>query len=358
MAALSLIPELEHVVRHGSREKRAAALHRITSLFLDGASSYGHEHVDLFDDVFGLLIEQIERRALAELSRRLAPVPKAPINVLRTLAHDDDIAIAGPVLKLAPGMPEADLVDLARTKSQAHLHAISVRRVLGEAVTDVLVRRGDRQVARRVAGNSGARISASGFSRLVKRAAEDGILAEKIGSRPDIPPPLFRELLTRASAVVHKRLIASVAPEVKAQLRDVLAQVTKEVGANVGPRDYGAAQRLVLNLNRAGQMNEAALAAFCGEGKYEEAVAALALIAKVPINVTDRLIGGERSDPVLILCKAAGIGWPTARAILLLRPDGKGSSGHALEEAFGNYNRLSSSTAQRVVRFWQMRRER
>jgi uncharacterized protein (DUF2336 family) len=145
---------------------------------------------------------------------------------------------------------------------------------------------------------------------------------------------------------------------VKAQLRDVLAQVTKEVGANVGPRDYGAAQRLVLNLNRAGQMNEAALAAFCGEGKYEEAVAALALIAKVPINVTDRLIGGERSDPVLILCKAAGIGWPTARAILLLRPDGKGSSGHALEEAFGNYNRLSSSTAQRVVRFWQMRRER
>ncbi len=356
--ALSLIPELEHVVRHGSREKRTAALQRITSLFLDGASSYGDEHVDLFDDVFGLLIEQIERRALAELSRRLAPVPNAPINVLRTLARDDDIAIAGPVLKLAPGMPEADLVDLATTKSQAHLHAISARRVLGEAVTDVLVRRGDRQVARRVADNSGARISASGFSRLVKRATEDGILAEKIGSRPDIPPPLFRELLSRASAVVHKRLVASVAPEVKAQLRDVLAKVTREVGAHAGPRDYGDAQRLVLSLNRAGQMNEAALAAFCGEGKYEEAVAALALIAKVPINVTDRLIGGERPDPVLILCKAAGIGWSTARAVLLLRPDGKGASGHALDEAFGNYNRLSSSTARRVVRFWQVRRER
>jgi uncharacterized protein (DUF2336 family) len=305
-----------------------------------------------------LLIEQIENKALAELSRRLAPVPNAPINVLRALAHDDDIAIAGPVLKLASRMLEADLVDLARTKSQAHLHAISSRRVLGEAVTDVLVRRGDRQVARRVADNSGARISASGFSRLVKRAAEDGILAEKIGSRPDIPPPLFRELLTRASAVVHERLLASVVPEVKAQLRDVLAKVTKEVGAHAGPRDYAAAQRLVLSLNRAGQMNEAALAAFCGDGKYEEAVAALALIAKVPINVTDRLIGGERPDPVLILCKAAGIGWTTVRAILLLRPDGKGTSSHALDEAFGNYNRLSPSTAQRVVRLWQMGRAR
>jgi uncharacterized protein (DUF2336 family) len=358
MVALLLIPELKHVVRQGTREKRAAALRRITSLFLDGASSYGHEHVDLFDDVFGLLIEHIERRALAELSRRLAPVPNAPINVLRTLARDDDIAIAGPVLKLALGVPEADLVDLAKTKSQAHLHALSARRVLGEAVTDVLVRRGDRDVARRVADNSGACISASSFSRLVKRAAEDGILAEKIGSRPDIPPPLFRELLTRASAVVHERLLALVAPEVKAQLRDVLAKVTKEVGAHAGPRDYGAAQRLVLSLNFAGQMNEAALDAFCSEGKYEEVVASLALIAKVPINLVDRLIGGERPDPVLILCKAAGIGWPTARAILLLRPDGKGSSSRALDEAFGNYNRLSSSTAERVVRFWQVRRER
>ena len=51
----------------------------------------------------------------------------------------------------------------------------------------MLVRRGDRDVAHCVADNRGARISDSGFSTLVKRAEQDGVLAEKVGLRPDIP---------------------------------------------------------------------------------------------------------------------------------------------------------------------------
>jgi uncharacterized protein (DUF2336 family) len=356
-AALSLIPELEDVVQHGSREKRAETLQRITSLFLYGASTYNEQHVDLFDHVFGLLIEEIENQALAELAARLAPISNAPAKVLSTLAKDDDIAVAGPVLTLAVRLSDADLVDVAKTKSQAHLQAISARRKLGVAVTDVLVRRGDRDVARTVASNRGARISTMGFSRLVKRAADDGILAEKVGLRPDIPPGMFRELLMRATAVVQERLLASATPQVKAEIRNVLAKVSKEVGARVGPRDYSAAQRMVLNLNRAGQMNEAALAAFCSEDKYEESVVGLAALAKVPINVVDRLMSGDRPDPVLILCKAAGLGWSTVKEIFQVHPNGEDISHHGLNEAFANYSRLSTSTARRVVRFWQMRRD-
>jgi len=352
---LSLIPELEEVVQRGSREKRAETLKRITALFLDRADEYNDEHVDLFDGVFGLLIEEIETKARAELSNHLAPVSNAPVKVLRKLAHDDDITVAGPVLKLAPRLRETDLIDVARTKSQAHLHAISTRPALGEAVTDELVRRGDRHVARRVAENRGARISEKAFYRLVKRAEEDGILAEKVGLRPDIPAPMFRDLLTKATAVVHRRLIASATPEVRAAICDVLAKVSQEVGARVGPRDYRAAQRVVLALDRANQLDEAVLISFCSEGKYEEAVVALAALAKVPVKIADRLMGGDRPDPILILCKAAALTWPAVKALILLRPDGAGTSTQGLDTAFANYGRLSASTAQRVVRFWQVR---
>jgi uncharacterized protein (DUF2336 family) len=354
-ATRSLIPELEEVLQHGSRQKRVETLKRVTALFLDGASRYKEEHVDLFDDIFGRLIEEIETKARAELSSHLAPVRNAPVKVLRTLARDDDITVAGPVLKLAPRLAEVDLVEVAENKSQAHLRAISARRSLGEAVTDVLVRRGDREVARRLAGNRGARISAKGFSNLVQRAEDDGILAEKVGMRPDIPAPLFRDLLSKATAVVHRRLLASATPEMRAEICEVLTKVSKEVGARVGPRDYRAAQRLVLGLDRAGRMTEAALAAFCGEGKYEETVVGLAALAKVPINVADRLMSGDRPDPVLILCKAAGLSWSTVKAVIMARPDGGGTSSQGLDVAFANYGRLSASTAQRVVRFWQVR---
>ena len=36
-APASLLPELEDVVQHGTAEKRAETLRRITGLFLDGA---------------------------------------------------------------------------------------------------------------------------------------------------------------------------------------------------------------------------------------------------------------------------------------------------------------------------------
>src|SRR4029077_11249026 len=144
--------------------------------------------------------------------------------------------------------------------------------------------------------------------------------------RPDIPEPMFRELLTKATAVVRDRLLVAATAGGKAEIYRVLAKVSKEVGARVGPRDYGAAQRVVLSLDRAGRLNEAALAAFCSDKKFEETVVALATLAKVPVQVADRLMGGDRPDPVLILCRAIGLNWSTVKAIIMLRPDGKSGS--------------------------------
>src|SRR5260221_7605711 len=100
-APASLLPELEEVVQHGSAEKRAETLRRITSLFLESAPKFNDDHVALFDDVIGCLIEEIEAKALAELALRIAPVANAPAGVVRKLAKSDDIAVAGPMLKAA-----------------------------------------------------------------------------------------------------------------------------------------------------------------------------------------------------------------------------------------------------------------
>ncbi len=173
----SLIPELEAALLHGSAEKHGEILRQITTLFLEGSRHFNEDHIRLFDDVFGRLIEEIEGRAKAELSRRLAPVPNAPIEILRRLANDEDIAVAAPVLTQSPRLEEKDLVDIARNKGQAHLAALSERNPLMPAVTDILVQRGDRDVVQKVADNPGARLSEKGYSSLVRRAQNDGDLA-------------------------------------------------------------------------------------------------------------------------------------------------------------------------------------
>jgi hypothetical protein len=65
---------------------------------------------------------------------------------------------------------------------------------LSEAVTDILVERGDQLVALSTARNRGAKISDFGFSTLVRRAEGDDPLATCVGARPEIPPHLFVKL--------------------------------------------------------------------------------------------------------------------------------------------------------------------
>ena len=350
---VSLLPELEDVVQHGSADKRAETLRRITTLFLDGAPSFNAEHVALFDDVIGCLVVEIEAKALAELARRIAPVPNAPAGVISVLAKNDDIEVAGPVLKQA-NLPEPDLLRIAETKGQAHLLALSTRRRISEALSDMLVERGDRDVARSIANNQHAQLSVNAFSTLVKRAEEDGVLAEKVGMRTDIPPRLFRQLLMQASDMVQRRLLAKAKPETQSEIRRILAQVTDEVAAKAAPRNYTAAIAAVRALHKERKLGEADVAEFAKAGKYEETIAALSTLCAVPVEVVDRLMNGERADPVLILARAVGFSWPTVRAVLNARPGAKPSP-QTLDVARENFDRLTATTAQRVVRFWQVR---
>ena len=352
--ASSLIPELESVVRHGSDERRAQALRRITALFLHGSNRFSDDHIRLFDDVFVMLINEIESKARAELSRQLAPVENAPVKVLKRLAKDEDIMVAGPVLAQSPRLAAADLIEIANAMSAEHLYAISSRAEIEEQVTDVLVRRGDFTVKRKLAGNSGAKISESGFTTLMRSAEHDSVLAEAVALRVDVPDHMFRELLTRATEVVQRRLLAKARPETQDEIRRVLAKVSGDVITARPQRDFSEAQARMRMLAEAGQLYEAELAGFAKSQSYDDTVAALSQLTGVPIDVVDRLMSGERPDPILILCKAAGYSWPTAREIILARLGNRGKGAPTLEAASANFDRLSISTAQRVVRFWQI----
>jgi uncharacterized protein (DUF2336 family) len=343
------IPELEDAIQRGSPAWRTRALERITAFFLDGASRFSDDQVRLFDPVFSRLLPAIETRARSELSQRLAPLTNAPLEAVRRLAHDDDIAVAGAILRQSRRLAEPELVHIAERMGQAHLLAIAARAGVTEPVTDVLVRRGDRAVVHRLAENPGARLSHDALVVLIERAQTDSALAEKIALRPDLPQRLLRDLLLKTTDAVRQRLLATAAPETQAEMRRAPANVA---GTR---RDDAATRRTIEALRREGKLGPAALFDFASNRQYDEAVAALAALCVVPIEVVDRLMGAEWPDPMLILCKAAGWDWPIAEAIITLRPRGRGMSPGSLDAAHANFERLSPMTAQRVLRFWQAR---
>jgi uncharacterized protein (DUF2336 family) len=352
-ARTSLIVALEDAVRRGSPERRAETLRRITDLFLGAADRFSGEQIALFDDVMGRLIDRIETRALAELSRRLGPVENAPEGVVQQLARNDAIAVAGPVLVQSARLGEADLVEIAASKSQAHLLAIARRQDLGESITEVLVRRGNPYVKRNVAGNPAAAFSAATYGELVASAQADDTLAERMVRRADIPPAQFRALLNQATEQVRARLVAAAPPERHADIRRVLDDVAREIADRAAkPRDYAAAiSQLMLEFPN-GRPSERDVARFAAARDFERTVAALSLAAAVPAELVERLMTVERPEPVLILCKAVRFKWPTARALLQARPVPRACA-QALTEACDDFNRLSPASAQQMLHYWQ-----
>lgn len=171
---------------------RDAVLRRIVDLFLAGAALYGDEQVALFDEVIVRLIQKMDRLQLAELSNRLAPVANAPVRVLGRLARHSDVAVSGPILDQAEALPDADLIEIAdKDRVDPNLLAkIAARTHLNTAVTDVLIKRGNKAIQRKIIDNANALVSEEGFARIITALNGDKNLASAIAARNDVPAEL------------------------------------------------------------------------------------------------------------------------------------------------------------------------
>jgi uncharacterized protein (DUF2336 family) len=202
--ASHVLDDLNEAILRGSAESRAKALWHATEILVEG--QYSEEQIVVFDEVIGRLADEIEQEARAELSRRLAHSANAPPKVIRMLAFDDSIEVAGPVLQFSPRLDAKSLIANIRTKSQPHLLAISHRLSVPVEVTDELVTRGNREVVQSVVSNEGACFSDFGFRQMIKRSETDAALAEQVGLRKEIPRHMFRQLIAKASDEVKRRL--------------------------------------------------------------------------------------------------------------------------------------------------------
>jgi uncharacterized protein (DUF2336 family) len=355
----SLIAELETAIQSGSREKRLETLRRITDLFLFDANRLNDQQIDVFDDVLSHLVSNIEGKALAELSAKLAPIKNAPIDVVRRLARDDDIEIAEPVLSQSARLNAKELIEIASTKSQNHLFAISGREMLDTSVTDVLLDRGDRRVVLRLAENCGAQFSGTGFSTLVKRSEQDEQLAEKVGLRTDLPLSLFRQLLLRATEAVRNRLLALAGPDSRDYIQRTLTAISEQLGQQARKefeQELRRAYEAVLAMQRKHQLSPSTVFQFAESGKRAEVIAGIAALCSAPLELTSNMLQSGQHEALLIPCKAARLPWQTVALILRGSLLGSGISEQDVEQARTDYFKLTQNSASRVLRFWQVRR--
>jgi len=351
----SLIDELEAAISQRNIGSRAEILRQITDLFVVGSDHFDSEQMTLFDDVMGRLVSEIEHSARVTFGQTLASIANSPPKVTRTLALDDSIDIAGPLLRRSECLDDETLITGAKTKGQDHLLAISQRKRLSEGVTDVLVERGNQRVVISTAANAGARFSQFGYSKLVTRSENDSELALLVWARPEIPREYLLTLFETASETV--RLKFETVDRGKTELvREMVKQAADQIQTELRAYSpsFETARAHVEQLYKRGELDEAQVCMFAELRKFDETTAALAFLTDLPIGAIERALVHDTGDQILILTKSINFSWKSTRQILLL----SGATYRAQDESgeyLDRFKKLKPETARSAIQFYRLR---
>ncbi|HZZ37385.1 MAG TPA: DUF2336 domain-containing protein [Caulobacteraceae bacterium] len=354
---MSKLRDLIDLAREPSSERRRELLREVTDLFLVDPEQHHEAELGLFDDVLSHLAGEMEAAVRAELAERMAQAAKAPRRLIRKLAGDT-IVVATPVLMSSSALSESDLVELAQSHGQEHLKVISSREVVPEAVSNVIVERGDDHTLGVLLRNDGAELSRQAHEIAVDRAVENPDLHEAVLDREAVPIDLLNEMYFVVEAQLRNKILERNAAVDPAELEAALAAGRKVVATRHGalPADYVESERAVRQMLDRKAITPPVLAGMLRNRETTKFMIALAELAEIDFHTARRILERRELDALAIVCKAAEFDRSLflTFAVLVLDRDAN-AMGRARE--YGElYSELPKDSAQRTLRFWRMRR--
>jgi uncharacterized protein (DUF2336 family) len=310
-----LAKDEDEQVRFGLAEKLARIAPELSDDERDKLRQSAHESLNLLARDEITKVRQI-------LSETLKDVTNAPPDLIKKLAMDAELAVAGPVLECSPVLHDEDLIEIiSQGTVKGGLNAISKRQGVGEGLSEAIVATDDEQAIADLLSNDTAQIREQTLDELIKKAdnielwhaplvsrpklsnaaatrlaqyVADSLL-EKLSSRDD----LNAETLEAVKSMVHHRISA------KGQ-GDDLDFLQGELPIEVAERLL-AADRLDLNvISKAMQAND-----------YSFVFVALMVRAKVDIKVASKIFSSHSAKGVTALVWKAGL--PARMAVMILQ---------------------------------------
>jgi hypothetical protein len=177
-----------------------------------------------------------------------------------------------------------------------------------------------------------------------------------LARRNDMPRQYFLKLLENASASVRAKLEA-INPQAAAAIRGTIDEVATAMQREVRDtsREHAAAARDASHRFSCGPVSEANVHAPAHAQEFEKTVIALAKLGRFPIDLVERALLDEGSETILLLAKAAGCSWVTARELLQMYAAKRSLTPDDLAQAFERYKKLTHETARSIVQFHERR---
>jgi hypothetical protein len=337
---------LKELAREPSPGKRNELLRGIAAAFFAAPHRTATE-IDLFDEIMDKVLAEVEPLARHELAEHLADVEHAPRRTLVRLAGDV-IEVAAPVLMRSPALTDDDLEPIAREQSQDHLLAIAQRHTLSERLTDILVDRGNDNVAGAVTANDGARISQNGFETLAARAEASDLILNRLVMRTDLPDKIADALvpiLTRSIDAANAQVPDASAHRLLSDTRTVLADRLRAAVSRARPLT-------VLN-DQVGRGNMSLGEAVAELADADELVPLATFLGSrigLRSETLTRNLYGATDETLMLICRAAALNVDAFSAILRMRNRRRRGTVAEPARLMKDYMRIPRPMAEVVMR--------
>lgn len=341
-----------------SSEARRELLRKVTDALSQQARPPSDAEFTQLDGVLAAVAQEYSLQVRTEFARLVAASVTRFCHASEQFALDDQIEVAGPVLRNSQALTEATLLRVANEKSQAHLMAVSQRLAVSESVSDVLVQRGDDAVVTSLLKNEGARIADATYEKVSLRADASAALRAPLVQRKNVPLDVLHGLYQKVEGDLRREILKKFDGASPADLEKAFERSRSRITESYkqAPEDMPAAKKRIAAMQASGQLTQPMLAALLREGANSRTCFKLAFarLTDVEFDVVDRAIEGDDLDTIALLCRGARFdrGLFVSLAVGLDKTD----RGLAAAEQFGKlYESVPIEAAQRALRFWKVR---
>jgi len=246
------------------------------------------------------------RQAMAEAVKDLSNVPAA---IVRDLAGDDVIEVAGPVLRFSPLLSDDDLLSIIRANPiPGALSAIARRSQVAEPVADSIVERADDAAVADLLANPKAQIREETLDGILDRAPNVESWHQPLTRRPT----LSRRAITRLAEFVAESMLETLKgrddldSETTEQLASaVRLRLSKRAAGDDAPVE--SPEDEARRLHQAGRLDEQTLTERMAAGQRDFVAAGLGLRAEFDRRSVERILAAQSAKAAVALCWKANV---------------------------------------------------
>lgn len=312
------------------------------------------EQVAQYDEVLCQLAELVESEARVHVAKLLAPLDRAPGNVVVKLANDE-IEVAQPLLEFSNVLSDDDLIEIIANQSEDHRLAIAGRQQVPERVGEAIVEHGETASVIKLVRNTNAEFGQQALERLAQRAASDAAIAADLRGRGDLD---WKSLSGKIEAVgdqvreTMSRLDPRVDPVTVGKVSAVVYNRMRN-RAGFSSQDWKVAYNQVKALSDRKQLDERALIRFARFGYGHHTAAALTMLLRVGPEVFVKWLAMQDYVAITVALRALGIQPDLFEAMIASMPWRDLPSQPDLQNVRRRFEALSKDEAVGIFELWR-----